>query len=75
MKLWPLWEFPGFADVENVWCLWDTCAETSFIHTSHLSAAVRENQIEGSAFMDIKCVFKFYYLQPELCLLMDYGVY
>ncbi|KAK2465135.1 hypothetical protein APHAL10511_002827 [Amanita phalloides] len=38
---------------ENVWCLWDTGAQTSFVLTSQLDAAVRDNQTEGNAIMDI----------------------
>jgi hypothetical protein len=45
---------------ENVWCLWDTGALTSFVLTSQLDATVRDNQTEGSAIMDIKCDL-FYY--------------
>ncbi|KAJ7197372.1 hypothetical protein GGX14DRAFT_667879 [Mycena pura] len=37
----------------NVWCLWDSSAQTSFILTSQLHSAVRDNQEEGSALMDI----------------------
>ena len=45
---------------ENTWCLWDTGAQTSFIVTSQLGAAVRDNKTEGSAIMDIKCVLFHY---------------
>jgi len=38
---------------ENAWCLWDTGAQTSFVLTSQLDAAVRDNQTEGNAIMDI----------------------
>jgi hypothetical protein len=45
---------------ENTWCLWDTGAQTSFIVTGQLDAAVRDNKTEGSAIMDIKCVLFHY---------------
>ena len=45
---------------ENTWCLWDTGAQTSFIVTSQLGAAVRDNKTGGSAIMDIKCVLFHY---------------
>ncbi|KAJ2916981.1 hypothetical protein MD484_g3465, partial [Candolleomyces efflorescens] len=38
---------------ENVWCLWDTGAQTSFVLTSQLDPIVRNNQTEGNALMDI----------------------
>ncbi|CAA7264872.1 unnamed protein product [Cyclocybe aegerita] len=38
---------------ENVWCLWDSGAQTSFILTSNLNSTVRDNRDEGSALMDI----------------------
>ncbi|KAF8200028.1 hypothetical protein K438DRAFT_1759059 [Mycena galopus ATCC 62051] len=38
---------------EDVWCLWDSGAQTSFVLTSQLHSAVRDNQDEGSAWMDI----------------------
>ncbi|KAJ7457118.1 hypothetical protein B0H11DRAFT_2320518 [Mycena galericulata] len=38
---------------EDVWCLWDSGAQTSFVLTSQLHSAVRDNQDEGSALMDI----------------------
>lgn len=40
---------------ENAWCLWDTGAQTSFVLTSQLDAAVRDNKTEGNAIMDIRC--------------------
>ena len=45
---------------ENVWCLWNTGAQTSFVLTSQLGAAVSDNQSQGNAIMDIKRVL-FYY--------------
>ena len=45
---------------ESVWCLWDTGAQTSFVLTSQLGAAVRDNPTEGNPTMDVKC-FLFYY--------------
>ncbi|KAJ7253273.1 hypothetical protein C8J57DRAFT_1722615 [Mycena rebaudengoi] len=38
---------------EDVWCLWDSGAQTSFVLTSQLHSTVRDNQDEGSALMDI----------------------
>ncbi|GBE84298.1 hypothetical protein SCP_0602760 [Sparassis crispa] len=38
---------------ENVWCLWDTGAQTSFVVTHLLDSVVRNNQDEGSAIMEI----------------------
>ena len=51
---------PPHAVFENLWCLWDTGAQTSFIVTSQLGAAVRDNKTGGSAIMDIKCVLFHY---------------
>ena len=45
---------------ENTWCLWDTGAQTSFMVTSQLGVAVRDNKTEGNAIMDIKCVLFHY---------------
>ncbi|KAJ7654308.1 hypothetical protein B0H17DRAFT_1146804 [Mycena rosella] len=39
---------------EDVWCLWDSGAQTSFILTSQLHSAVRDYQDEGSALMDTR---------------------
>ncbi|KAJ7764601.1 hypothetical protein DFH07DRAFT_956058 [Mycena maculata] len=38
---------------EDVWCLWDSGVQTSFVLTSQLHSAVRDNQDQGSALMDI----------------------
>ncbi|KAH9989428.1 hypothetical protein BJV77DRAFT_1017048 [Russula vinacea] len=38
---------------ENTWCLWDTGAQTSFMVTSQLGVAVRDNKTEGNAILDI----------------------
>jgi len=46
-------DYPPQSVFENVWCLWDTGAQTSFVLTSQLDAAVRDNQNEGNAIMDI----------------------
>ncbi|KAF8887626.1 hypothetical protein CPB84DRAFT_1849802 [Gymnopilus junonius] len=46
-------EDPPRSVFENVWCLWDTGVQTSFIVTSQLDATVRDNQTEGNAIMDI----------------------
>ncbi|KAF7306284.1 hypothetical protein MIND_00419300 [Mycena indigotica] len=37
----------------NVWCLWDTGAQTSFVVTSQLNRAVTKGKTEGSCFMEI----------------------
>jgi len=46
-------ENPPQSVFENVWCLWDTGAQTSFVVTSQLDATVRDNQTEGNTIMDI----------------------
>jgi len=46
-------DHPPQSVFENTWCLWDTGAQTSFVVTSQLDAAVRDNKTEGSAMMDI----------------------
>jgi hypothetical protein len=48
-------DHPPQAIFENVPCIWDTGAQVSSILASQLDAAVRGNQTEGNAIMDIKC--------------------
>jgi len=55
-------EPPPRVTFENVQCLWDTGAQSSYIATSMLDATVRGGQTEGSAMMYIWCDL-FYCLQ------------
>ena len=61
---------PPHAVFENLWCLWDTGAQTSFIVTSQLGAAVRDNKTGGSAIMDISSASCSIIRDLQLCLLM-----
>jgi hypothetical protein len=48
-------ENPPQSVFENVWCLWGTGVQTSFVVTSQFDATVGDNQTEGNAIIDIKC--------------------
>ncbi|KAF8802287.1 hypothetical protein BYT27DRAFT_7308284 [Phlegmacium glaucopus] len=52
---------------ENVWCLWDTGAQTSIILTSLLDPAVRNNQDEGFAIMDISFLHTNQIVNSVIC--------
>jgi len=57
---------------EDIMCLWDSGAQTSYIVTSRLHASVRDNKTEGSAIMDIRCG-PFYY--SRLAVVYAHGVH